>query len=65
MNMISEQECTKILNAGEVKYSAEEVRQIRELMVSLATIEYEDYIRLKSKQNKNESSKEKEPRKAA
>ncbi len=49
MNMISEQECTKILNAGEVKYSAEEVRQIRELMVSLATIEYEDYIRLKSK----------------
>ena len=65
MNMISEQECTKILNSGEVKFSAEEVRQIRDLMVDLATIEYEDYIRQKSKQRNIEKSKEQEPRKAA
>ena len=63
--MISEQECTKILNAGEVKYSAEEVRQIRDLMVGLATIEYEDFVKQKSKQCKTESSKEQKPRKAA
>jgi hypothetical protein len=63
--MISEQECTKILNAGEVKYSAEEVRQIRELMISLATIEYEDFQRRKSKNNEQENKKINEPRKAA
>lgn len=43
--MISEQECTKILNAGERKYSVEEVKQIRELLTALAIIEYEDYKR--------------------
>ena len=63
--MMSEQECTKILNAGEVKHSAEEVRQIRELLVSLATIEYEDFVKQKSKQCKNESSMEQKQRKAA
>ena len=63
--MISEQECTKILNAGEVKYSAEEVRQIRDLLDSLASIEYEDYIRQESKQRDNEKLKEQKPRKAA
>lgn len=63
--MIREQECTKILNAGEVKYSAEEVRQIRELMVSLATIEYEDFQKRKSKNKEQENSKIYEPRKAA
>lgn len=47
--MINEQECTKILNAGERKYSVEEVRQIRELLISLAIIEYEDF------KNRNEN----------
>jgi len=42
-HMINEQECTKILNAGERKYNAEEVKQIRELLTALAIIEYEDY----------------------
>jgi hypothetical protein len=42
-HMLSEQECTKILNAGEKKYTAEEVKQIRELLTALAIIEYEDY----------------------
>lgn len=41
--MISEQECTKILNAGEVKYTAEEVKKILDLLIGLATIEYEEY----------------------
>ncbi len=41
--MISEQECIQILNQGEIKYSKEEVKLIRELLISLATIEYEEY----------------------
>ena len=63
--MISEQEATKVLNAGEQKYSAEEVRQIRDLIVALATIEYEDFQRRKSKNNGQENRKIQEPRKAA
>ena len=45
--MISEKECTKILNAGEIKYTAEEVKQIRDLITTLAIIEYENFKRLK------------------
>ncbi len=41
--MISEQECAKILNDGEVKYSKEEVKLIRDLLIALATIEYENF----------------------
>lgn len=41
--MISEQECTRILNAGERKYTAEQVKQIRDLLTTLALIEYEQY----------------------
>jgi len=41
--MISEQECMKILNSGEVKFNLEEIRTIRDLLTSLATIEYEEY----------------------
>lgn len=63
--MISEQEAMKILNAGEQKYSAEEVKQIRELMVALATIEYEDFQKRKSKNKEQENIKIQEPRKAA
>ena len=39
--MINEKECTRILNSGDVKYTAEEVKQIREFLTQLATIEYE------------------------
>jgi hypothetical protein len=63
--MISEQEATKILNAGEVRYTAEEVRQIRELMVTLATIEYENFVQQKSVINEKDKSKGQQPRKAA
>ena len=41
--MISEQECMRILNSGDVRFNIEEVRLIRDLLVSLATIEYEQY----------------------
>ena len=63
--MISEQDCIKILNAGDVKFSAEEVRRIRDLMVDLANIEFEEFLQQKSNKNKNENSREQEPRKAA
>jgi len=55
----------KILNAGDVKFSAEEVRQIRDLMVDLAAIEYEDYINRKPKGKDHEIFKIDKPRKAA
>jgi len=41
--MISEQECMKILNNGDVRFNIEEVKLIRDLLVSLATIEYEQH----------------------
>jgi hypothetical protein len=63
--MTSEHEATKILNDGPVKYTAEEVRQIRDLLVALATIEYEDFQRWKTKNDERENKKIHEPRKAA
>ena len=41
--MLSEQECVKILNDGEVKFSKEEVQLIRDLLTAFATIEYEEF----------------------
>jgi hypothetical protein len=41
--MISEQECMNILNGGDVRFKIEEVRSIRDLLMSLATIEYEQF----------------------
>jgi hypothetical protein len=41
--MINEKECIKILNEGEVKYSLEEAKQIRDLLIQLAIIEFEQY----------------------
>ena len=41
--MINEKECTKILNEGKFKFSKEEVKQIRSLLIQLATIQYEHY----------------------
>jgi hypothetical protein len=48
--MISEKECTQILNTGEEKYTNEEVKLIRDFLISLATIENDQY---KQKLNKN------------
>jgi hypothetical protein len=41
--MINEKECMKILNEGKVKFSKDEVKIIRDFIVQLATIEYEQY----------------------
>ena len=41
--MINEQECTKILNEGEFKFTHEEMLQIREFLTTLALIEFESY----------------------
>jgi len=50
--VINEQECIKILNEGEFKFTQEEMLQIREFLSTLALIEFESY-----KKNQNESSK--------
>jgi hypothetical protein len=49
--MVNEQECTKILNEGEYKFTHEEMLIIRELITTLAQIEFNSY---KQKQNKSE-----------
>jgi len=58
--MISEQEYTKILNDGEVKYTHDEILLIREFLTALATIEVESYKRKKLSSepdtNKNQTS---------
>lgn len=41
--MINEKECAQILNSGEERYTNEEIKLIRDLLVSLATIEYDQY----------------------
>lgn len=41
--MISEKDCIKILNDGEIKFSIDEAKQIRELLIQLAIIEFEEY----------------------
>ena len=50
--MINEQECTKILNEGEYKFTHEEMLLIREFITTLAQIEFDCY-----KQNQNKSFK--------
>lgn len=63
--MISLEECTKILNSGDVKFVAEEVKQIRDLMIALAVIEYEEFSKQKSKERKPGNLNQKELIKAA
>lgn len=41
--MINEQECTNILNEGEFKFTHEEMLLIRELITTLAKIEFDSY----------------------
>jgi hypothetical protein len=52
--MINEQDSTKILNEGEFKFTHEEMLLIRELITTLALIEFESYKQNQSKQSKNE-----------
>ena len=51
--MINEKECTKILNEGDIKFTKGEVKQIKDLLTQLTTIEYEQY-KTKLKQSDNE-----------
>ena len=51
--MVNEQECTKILNEGEFKFTHEEMLLIRDFLTTLAIIEFEEY---KKKQNKSSIS---------
>ena len=46
--MLSEQECTRILNSGDIKYTKDEMIIVRGLLVSLAKIEYDVYREQKS-----------------
>lgn len=41
--MINEKECIKILNDDDYKYSLDEAKQIRDLLIQLAVIEFEQY----------------------
>lgn len=63
--MISEQDCTKILNDGDIKLSIEDVRIIRDLMIALATIQYEVYLNQKTQGIDHNHKKENSPIKAA
>lgn len=63
--MISLEDSTKILNTGEFKFAGEEVKQIRELLLALATIEFENFIKEKSDQDKIENSNEVTSKKVA
>lgn len=51
--MINEQECIRILNEGELKFTHDEMLLIREFLSTLALIEFEGY---KQKQNKSSSN---------
>ena len=52
--MVNEQECTKILNEGEFKFTHEEMLIIREFITTLAIIEFEGYKRKQHKSSSNE-----------
>jgi hypothetical protein len=50
--MVNQKDATKILNAGKTKFTTEQVLLIRDFLLSLAEIEYSNYI--------NENLKEEE-----
>jgi hypothetical protein len=52
--MVNEQECTKILTEGENKYSHEGMLLMRELITTLAQIEFDNYKLNQNKSTRNE-----------
>ena len=42
--MVNQKDATKILNEGKVKYSPEQVVEIRDFLYALAQIEFENYV---------------------
>ncbi len=52
--MVNEQESTKILNEGEYKFTHDEMLLVRELLTTLAIIEFEEYKKKHNKSSNNE-----------
>ena len=52
--MVNQKDATKILNEGKVKYSPEQVVEIRDFLYALAQIEFENYITRVTKQDISE-----------
>lgn len=52
--MINLKEATKILNSGNIKYTPEQVVEIRDFLYALAQIEFENYITSVTKQDISE-----------
>jgi hypothetical protein len=52
--MVNQKDANKILNGGAVKYSPEEIIEIRDFLYALAQIEYESYVNGTTKQNISE-----------
>lgn len=52
--MVNEQESTRILNEGKYKFTHEEMLLIRELITTLAQIEFDSYKEKQSKSPCNE-----------
>ena len=52
--MINEQECMKILNEDEFKFTHDEMLLIREFLTTLALIEFEEYKKEQNKSSRNE-----------
>lgn len=52
--MINLKEATKILNSGKIKYTPEQIIEIRDFLYALAQIEFENYITGVTKQDISE-----------
>jgi hypothetical protein len=49
--MVNQKDANKILNGGAVKYSPEEIIEIRDFLYALAQIEFESYVNSTTKQD--------------
>ena len=52
--MVNQKDATKILNSGSIKYTPEQVVEIRDFLYALAQIEFENYINSTNKPNISE-----------
>jgi hypothetical protein len=59
--MLNEKECSQILNEGENNYTPEEISLLRNLLISFAEIEYDNYKKVFYKnQSVHEQDEEKQ-----
>ena len=54
--MLSIEQCREILNAGERKYSEEEIIKIRDFVYQLAKIDVEFFMREKNKNSERDTT---------